>query len=156
MFDFHYNYIRKKYGDKAELLFTDKDSLMYLIQTEDVYKDFSKDVKRKFDTSDSLENHPSGIKTGVNKKVIGKFKDERKAKGVKKYVTKNSLSFDDYKKCLFTEEEVMKEMNILRSQKHEIFSMIVNKVALSANDDKRLICENKIDTLALRSIKIIK
>ena len=82
--------------------------------------------------------------------------EKRKAKGVKKYVIKKSLSFDDYKKCLFTEEEVMKEMNILRSQKHEIFSMTVNKVALSANDDKRLICSNKIDTLALRSIKIIK
>ena len=68
MFDFHYNYIRKKYGDKAELLFTDTDSLMYLIQTEDFYQDIGKDVRRKFDTSDYPENHPSGIKTGVNKK----------------------------------------------------------------------------------------
>ena len=180
MFDFHYNYIRKKYGDKAELLFTDTDSLMYLIQTEDFDKDINKDIKRKFDTSDYPENHPSGIKTGVNKKVIGKFKDEaagkqithfvglrpklytykieeegekRKAKGVKKYVIKKSLSFDDYKKYLFTEEEVMKEMNIIRSQNHEIFSMTVNKVALSSNDDERLICENKIDTIALRRIK---
>ena len=50
----------------------------------------------------------------------------------------------------FSEEEVMKEMNIIRSQNHEIFSMTVNKVALSANDDKRFICPNKIDTLALR------
>ena len=68
MFDFHYNYIRKKYGDKAELLFTDIDTLMYLIKTQDVYKDFSKGIKKKFDTSDYPENHPSGIKTGVNKK----------------------------------------------------------------------------------------
>ena len=180
MFDFHYNYIKNKYGDKAELLFTDTDSLMYLIQTEDFYQDINKDIKKKFDTSDYTENHPSGIKTGVNKKVIGKFKDEpagkqithfvglrpklytfkveekgetRKAKGIKKNVIKKSLSFEDYKKCFFTEEEVMKEMNIIRSQNHEIFSMAVNKVALSANDYKRLICENKIDTLALRSIK---
>ena len=65
-------------------------------------------------------------------------------------LSKKSLSFDDYKKCLFTEEEVMKEMNIIRSQNHEIFSMKVNKVSLSANDDQRLICKNKIDTLALR------
>ena len=148
MFDFHYNYIRKKYGNKAELLFTDTDSLMYLIQTEDFYKDINKEIKKKFDTSDYPENHPSGIKTGVNKKVIGKFKDEaagkqithfvglrpklytykieekgeaRKAKGVKKNVIKKSLSFEDYKKCLFTEEEVMKEMNIIRSQNHESF-----------------------------------
>ena len=177
MLDSHYNYIRDKYEDRAELLFTDTDSLMYLIQTEDFYQDIGKDIKRKFDTSDYPKKHPSGIKTGVNKKVIGKFKVEaagkqithfvglrpklysfkieekgetRKAKGVKKNVIKNSLSFEDYKKCLFTEEEVMKEMNIIRSQNHEIYSMTVNKLALSANDDKRLICPNKIDTLALR------
>ena len=179
MFDFHYNYIRKRYDNKAELLLTDTDSLMYLIQTHDVYLDIKKDVKKRFDTSDYPENRPSGIKTDANKKVIGKFKDEaagrqithfvglrpklytfkveekgetRKAKGVKKNVIKKSLSFEDYKKCLFTEDELMKEMNIIRSQNHDIFSMTVNKVALSANDDKRLICENKIKTLALRPI----
>ena len=86
MFDFHYNYIRKKYGDKAELLFTDSDILMYLIQTQDVYKDFSKDVKRKFDTSGYPENHPSGIKTGVNKEVIGKFKDEAVGRQITHFV----------------------------------------------------------------------
>ena len=45
MYDFHYNYIKQKYGDKAKLLFTDTDSLMYEIQTENFYKDFSTDVK---------------------------------------------------------------------------------------------------------------
>ena len=180
MFDFHYNYIRKKYGNKAELLFTDTDSLMYLIQTDDFYHDIKYDIRKKFDTSDYPENHPSGIKTGVNKKVIGKFKDEaagrqithfvglrpklytfkveekgetRKAKGVKKNVIQKSLSFEDYKKCLFTEEELMKGINIIRSEKHNIYSMTINKVALSANDDKRLICSNKIITLAFRPVK---
>ena len=46
MFDFHYNYIRNKYENKAELLFTDTDSLMYLIQTDDFYHDIEKDVKK--------------------------------------------------------------------------------------------------------------
>ena len=158
MFDFHYKYIRKKYNNKAELLFTDTDSLMYLIQTDDFYHDISKDIKKKFDTSSYPENHPSGIKIGVNKKVIGKFKDEAggrqithfvglrpklytfkvekkkkgekemkgekevkgenkgevgKAKGVKERVIKKSLTFEDYKKCLFTEDELMKKMNII-------------------------------------------
>ena len=194
MFDFHYNYIRKKYNNKAELLLTDTESLMYLIQTDDFYHDIKKDVKKKFDTSAYMVNHPSGIKTGVNKKVIGKFKDEAagrqithfvalrpklysfkveekkkgeekidgekkvkgenkgeidKAKGVEKCVIKKSLSFEDYKKCLFSEEKLMREMNMFRSQNHDIYSMTVNKVALSANDDKRFICENKINTLAL-------
>ena len=175
MFDFHYNFIRNKYGNKAELLFTDTDSLMYLIQTDDFYHGIKKDVKKKFDTSDYPENHPSGIKSGVNEKVIGKFKDEtagkqityfvglrpklftfkvedkgetRNAKGVKKNVIKKSLTFQDYKNCLFSEDKVMKEMNIIRSQNHDIYSMTINEVVLSANDDKRLICENRINTLA--------
>ena len=183
IFDFHYNYIRKKYGEKAELLMTDTDSLMYLIQTDDVYLDIKNDVKKKFDTSNFPDFHPSGIETGVNEKVIGMFKNEAaanqithftglssklysylmenygkkekidkicKAKDVKKNFIKKSLTFEDYKKCLFSEEKVMKEMNIIRSENHDIYSMNVNKVALSANDDKRLVCLNKIDTLALR------
>ena len=44
MFDFHYNYIKEKYDDAAELLFTDTDSLMYHIQTNDFYRDISKDI----------------------------------------------------------------------------------------------------------------
>ena len=73
MYDFHYNYIKKKYGDKARLLFTDTDSLTYEIEAEDVYKDFWND-KDKFDNSDYPESSPYFDKT--NKKVIGKFKDE--------------------------------------------------------------------------------
>ena len=69
---------------------------------------------------------------------------------MKKNVIKNALSFEDYKKCLFSEEEVMKDMNIIRSKNHDIYSMAVNKLALSATDNKRLICENKINIKAIR------
>ena len=76
MYDFHYNYIKQKYGDKAKLLLTDTDSLMYEIQTEDFYKDINGDVKDRFDTSGYPPNHPAGIPSGFNKKVLGMFKDE--------------------------------------------------------------------------------
>ena len=72
-----------------------------------------------------------------------------KCKAVKKNVVKGRISHGDYKKCLFTGEHSMKKMNVLRSHKHEIFSETVYKIALSANDDKRIIIEEKISTLAL-------
>ena len=73
MYIFHYDYIKKKYREKAKLLFTDTESLAYEIETEDFYKDISEDVEAKFDTSNFLKDHPSGIPVGVNKKVIGMF-----------------------------------------------------------------------------------
>ena len=57
MFDFHYNYIKNKYNNRAELLFTDTDSLMYQIQTDDFYEDISLDIEGKFDTSDYPPDH---------------------------------------------------------------------------------------------------
>lgn len=51
MYDFHYGFVRKMYGDDARLLFTDTDSLAYEIRTEDFYKDIAPHVQEKFDTS---------------------------------------------------------------------------------------------------------
>ena len=76
MYNFHYNYIKRKYGGKAMLLFTVSDSLMYEIERKDFYKDISADVKDRFDTSDYPPDHPSGILSGFNKKVLVMFKDE--------------------------------------------------------------------------------
>ena len=70
----------------AELMFTDTDSLSYLIHTDDFYKDISEDIKTKFDTSDYPPNHTSGILTGINKKVIGMFKDEVAGKQITHFV----------------------------------------------------------------------
>ena len=158
MFDFHYNYIQTKYKDRAELL-------------------FSHDIETKFDTSDYPPDHPSGILTGVNKKVIGMFKDEvagkqityfvglrpklycfkieetkevRKCKGIKKNVVKKGIAFEDYVQCLFSGEKQMRSMKIIRSENHNLFSKEVNKIALSNEDDKRSVMEDKVKTLALR------
>ena len=61
---------------RQKLLFTDTDSLTYEIATKDFYKDINPDIEKGFDTSDYPTNHPSGIKTGLNIKVLGMFKDE--------------------------------------------------------------------------------
>ena len=181
MYDFHYNYIKRKYEDKAIVLFTDTDSLKYLIQTEDFYKDISEDAKDRFDTSDYSPNHLSGIPSGLNKKVLGMFKDEaggkvidefvglraklysykmlegeesKKCKGIKESVVKKSIAHEDYKKCLFTGKEQLRKLNVIRSQMHEIYTEEVNKVALCPSDDKRYILEDGVHTLALGHYRI--
>ena len=86
MYDFHYNYIKTKYEDKAKLLFTDTDSLAYEIRTKDFYKDINPDIEKRFDTCDYPTNHPAGIKTWVNSKAHGMFKDEAGGKQIVEFV----------------------------------------------------------------------
>ena len=178
MYEFHYMYIKPKYDKKAKLLFTDTDSLMYEIETDDFYKNISPNVRAMFGTSNYPKDHPSGIETGVNKKVIGMFKDEaggkqiiefvglraklysfkmlkanevceeKKCKGIKKAVIKKHITFDDHKKCLFDHIKQMRTINVLRSHKRNVFTETVNKVALSCAVDKKIICEDGIHTFS--------
>ena len=178
MYDFHYNYIKKKYGDKAKLLFTDTDSLTYEIEAEDVYQDFWND-KNKFDNSDYPKSSPYFDKT--NKKVIGKFKDEaagvpidefvglrskmysymkdnqkggKTAKGIKKNVIKKNITHENYKNVLFNNEQMHHTMKTIRSQNHQLGSYEINKVSLSCFDDKRYILEDGITSYAYGHYKI--
>ena len=122
----------------------DTDNLMYEIETKEFYKNIEKDVEAKFDTSNYPENH-RGIKLRTNKKVIGMMKGEtagleitelvglraklyayqtdntivgKRCKGVKKLVIQKSITFDNYKNCLFEGQETMRKMNVIRSHKH--------------------------------------
>ncbi len=177
MYEFHYGYMKPKYGNRIKLCGTDTDAFIYEVQTEDFYKDITPDVRKLFDTSGYPKDHPSGIPTGKNKKVPGKFKDEtggrqiaefvglrpklysyrmhegneegKKAKGVKKSVIEKNITFEDYMQCLFDEEPQMRRMNVIRSYGHEVYTEEVNKVALDAKDDKRIIFDDKIHTHAL-------
>ena len=172
MYDFHYNYIKDKYGDKAKLLFTDTDSLMYEIQTDDVYKDLFVD-KDKFDNSDYPEDSPFYF--GDNKKVIGKFKDEaagvpiiefvglkskmysyikdngeggKTAKGVKKNVIRNDMRHVNYNDVLMNNTQMRHKMRCIRSVKHQLGTYEINKISLSCYDDKRYIHDNGITSYA--------
>ena len=172
MYDFYYGFLKPMYGDKIRLLFTDTDSLMILVETEDFYKDITPYVHELFDTSEFPKDHPSIIPTGVNKKVIGMFKDEvggrvitefvglraknysylcegkeyKKCKGVKMSVTKKDIHHEDYMNCLFHDVQLRRKMNVFRCHLHNVYSEEINKIALSANDDKRIILEDGIHT----------
>ena len=65
-----------------------------------------------------------------------------------KNVTKRSIKFDDYRECLFSRKEQHRKMNVIRSHSHEIYTEEINKIALSSDDDKRVIMADGIHTLA--------
>ena len=73
MHEFHYDYIKNKYGNNLRLLFTDTNSLMHEIETEDVYKDSSND-EEMFDFNNYLTK--SNYYDNSNKLGVGKMKDE--------------------------------------------------------------------------------
>ena len=139
MYDFHYRYIKPKYGDRARLLFTDTDSLCYEIQMED----YEGRCEKEFCDGNCDD-----------KQCIGN--GGKKCKCVKKSVVKDSITFESYKDCLFNNTTYQAKFNTLRSRKHEITTDCITKVALSANDDKRYIIPNDPEhrTLALGHYRI--
>ena len=74
MYEFHYDYMVPKYGDRISLCYIDTYSLVYEIETEDFYQDIADNVESRFDTSGYANDRP--LPVGVNKKVIGLMKDE--------------------------------------------------------------------------------
>ena len=147
MYEFWYDYIKPKYGDKARLCYMDTDSFVMNIKTEDFYKDIASDVERWFDTSnyDKKDNRPLPI--GKNKKVIGLFKDElggkimiefcalrakayayrldddtekKKAKGTKKCIVKREITFKNYMDSLFNDEVIIRSQQRFRSDHHRV------------------------------------
>ncbi|XP_051170478.1 uncharacterized protein LOC127287531 [Leptopilina boulardi] len=173
MYDFHYDYMRKKYGMNCKLLYTDTDSLIYNIKCEDVYSDMRADIF-KFDTSDYPMNNVYGIPQ-ANKKVLGLMKDEcngrivtefvglrskmyslrvdnqdflKKAKGVKSNVVKNHITFNDYIYCLKNIKIQSRTQYSIRSKLHKVLTLKQKKIALSPYDDKRFLLKHNTDTLA--------
>ena len=169
MYKLWYDYMKPKYGDNVKLCYMDTDSFIMNIKTEDFYKDIANDVEKRFDTSNYEVGRP--LSTGKNKKVIGLMKDElggriitefvalrpktysyltddckedKNAKGTKKCVIKRMIKFNDYKNCLLSGEVVLKSQQRFKSKGHGVYTENINKIALSSNDDKRLVVSDKI------------
>ena len=168
MYEFWYDYVKPKYGDKAALCYMDTDSFVINIKT-----DIASDVERWFDTSnyDKKDNRPLPI--AKNKKVIDLFKDElggkivtefcalrakayaykldddtehKKAKATKKCIVKREIIFENYKDSLFNDKVIIRSQQRFRSYNHKVYTEEVNKIALSSNDDKRIQTFDKVTT----------
>ena len=174
MYDFYYNQLKKQYGERCQLLYTDTDSLLLEIQTENVYEDMGGSASAHlYDTSNYPKDHPQY--SVVNEKVVGKMKDEcagrliaeyvglrpkmysileasgrntKKAKGVKKSVVSDNIKHEQYIETLLDKKTFRHGMDVLRSERHHIYGQHLNKISLSPFDSKRWILENGIDTLA--------
>ena len=71
-------------------------------------------------------------------------KEDKKAKGTKKCVIKRMIKFNDYKNCLLKDEVLLKSQQRVMSKKHDEYTENINKIALSNNDDKRIVSSDKI------------
>ena len=176
MSGFWYDVIKPMFPN-CTLCFTDTDSLLIDVPTDDLYRDIL-NIKHQLDLSNYKQNHP--LYDPTNKAVLGKFKDEcagsiiqefvglrskcysmlvhesedeivlkqiNKAAGVKKPI-RSSLHHELYKTVLFKEKDHLINQNLLRSYNHTIFSASETKVGLTAYDDKRYLLNDNISSRA--------
>ena len=158
MYEFHYDYIKNKYDNKTKLLFTDTDSLMFEINTEDVYEDFSSNKEMS-----DYSNYSTKSKCYDNsgKFVIGKMKDETRSVGIEEFVelkpkmysflvddnserkkakdvNKNvvaRISHNECKGLLLNNKSVRHSMNRIQSKDHRIRTYEINEISLSCFHD---------------------
>ena len=149
----------------------DTGSFIMNVKTEDFYEDIANDVEKRYDTSNYACERP--LPMGKNKKVIGLMKDElrgktmkefiglrpkcysylmsdgkvdKRAKGIKKCVTKRCLMFNNYAECLKEKKKTLRSQQRFKSEEHDVDTEEINKTVLSCNDDKRLISYDGITT----------
>ena len=179
LYDFHYEHMLPRYGNKCDIMYTDTDSLIYNVECADVYEDMKRDIDR-FDTRDYAIDNAYGIPL-ANKKVPGLMKDEnngaimtefvglrakmyalrvdgrkdtKKIKGAKSSVVARTITFDDYAQCLRQEIEMKRRQSCIRSALHEVYTVSEAKIALSPYDNKRYVMPESTDTLPWGHYKI--
>ena len=176
MYEFHYGYMRQRYGSQVKLYYMDTDSFVYEIETEDFYRDIANDMEERFDMSGYSKDDNRPLPIGENKKVIGLMKDElggkimtefvalrakmyayrkidkevekKRYKGTTKCVASEGLTVDDYKTCQSDGKTIYRGQMLFENKKHEVYTVSKHKIALNRDDDKRLVQADGITTLA--------
>jgi hypothetical protein len=167
----HYDVMKTQFGERAKLLMTDTDSLVYGIESENLTMELS-NIKEHFDFSNYPKDHV--LYDASRKAQVGLLKDEEagqpveefvglrakcyaynvggksksKAKGISKSVVKSELKVDIYRHVLLSNQSDYRQVRTLTSKKHKIYAQVTNKKALSAYDDKRFILADGISSRA--------
>ena len=163
MYGFWYDYIKPKYNNNVKLYYTDTDSFIINIKTNDFYEDIASDVEYYEVKRPLLMGKNKKViclmKDKLGGKIITEFvtlrpktysfltdvgKEDKKAKGTKKCIIKKMIKFNDYKKCLLNDEVIFKSQQKFISKKHDVYTVKINKKALSSNGDKRIVSSDKI------------
>jgi hypothetical protein len=155
----------------------DTDNLCYHIKTEDAYQDMI-DNKEIFDLSDFPKDHFCFDAT--YKKVPGKFKleilekpvlemvglrsklysmklekdEKKKCKGTKRYVKDTKITHQDYVNTLLNGENLDTKQRGIVCKNHKLYSIEINKISLSAFNDKSFILDGGISFLSYGHYKI--
>ncbi|KAJ8909922.1 hypothetical protein NQ315_017226 [Exocentrus adspersus] len=178
IYEFLYGYIKSTYGDKVVLLYTDTDSLILHIFTENPYNDIINHIEY-FDTSNYSEDTVLGMPKTPS--VVGKMKDEyagrpvecfygtgaksycvkagdvmKKAKGVSKSVIKHHMELSDYVRVVENGDTIFCKMFVITSALQTLYTELKNKVALSYKDDKRCVQPDGFSTYAWGNYKLEK
>ncbi|CAH2020611.1 unnamed protein product [Acanthoscelides obtectus] len=170
--DFFYDFLKRQYGDKVSVAYTDTDSLIVHVETDNFYEDMKSHIDY-FDTSNYDASSPHNMPQTASE--LGKMKDEyagkilsafygtgpkaycidgvdqvaKRAKGISKASVKNQLHLLHYKDIVEEKRtSVYCTIYVFKSESHNIYTNYIKKVALTSTDDKRFLIPNSTKTLA--------
>ena len=173
MYEFYYDCLLPKFGDRLHLCFTDTDSFICHIESEDLHGEL-REISHWLDTSNFERDHP--LFSSANYRTLGKFKSEtadvpptefcglrskmyslatltgakafRKAKGVPKWYVKKNVKHEEYLHVLRHWDKTTCKFRAFRSRNHRVTTRQLSKVCLSCVDDKRFLLEDAVHSLA--------
>ena len=168
----YFNWYKKFYGEDVELAYTDTDSFLVVVKTDDFYNDLKENFSFIMDFSNYPKDHFLYSKN--NEKVIGKFKDEfpgliieefiglkpklysilynegkfkNKAKGIQTAVIRNQINHEHYKNCLLKRKVYSTTIRRIQSKDHQITTVQTEKQVFQPLDDKRYYLQNGINSI---------
>ena len=181
MYQTYYKYLKPKFGERLELLYTDTDGFILHIQSEDLYEEIKEDVKEHYDTRKYPKNSPlftednafklGCLKDECNGKIMREFCgtcaksysytiegetiENKKCKGVKDSAIEE-LTIKDYLNCVLDGEEKTVSFNNIHSSGHNIYTEKTVKIALTPTQDVRYVLPDRIHTLSIGHFRKIQ